>query len=796
MKRYFVLLAFAILILQRTVFASPVINNISFDPSPNIQLSESVNIIVNCTDNITDDINVYAQVTGSGLIIPNPYFTRQGDLFVTTLGSYLFNNTPNNFSVNVSCEDSNGYDNAIAYFSVFNFSNFINSISPSTIYLGDSSPIVVNVIVKNNNVMLGSGVNFTLTLDGNVITPKGVSYLSGIGWNLYLERPADSNPAVHSLQITASYDRFRNTQSTAFTVQNPIQFYIKSIDRSWVNPNDTINIQIQAFDRGGQIPINLYNPSVQVGSTPASIISITPMGNYFNIAAQMPTLSSGIYQLMVLLSYPNSTYPISNSTNIYYTVPISGKITDENGNGVSAQLRFLSSGVQTLKIYTDSNGAYTGNLPPGTYDVQATFSKSNFYLQEVPISSFNDPIKYFYSTDDVVPGIRNAGLFSYGIELSYVEANVEMNYDEGKVLNENDLTVFECPDWNSGRKVCNDQWSEVGSDIDTIGNLVTINSTSLSTFMVGERKTINANFNLDSQSYYTGSSIKVTGLLKDEDGDAVSNATVKLYVKNTPISVVVSSDNNGVFSFEFNAPGDEGNYTLVLSAEKSPYISFSGEKYFSTFKSREITIVTPDTIELKQGQNSTQEFSITNTGQADLSGLNVSLSGIPSSYYNMSDFIGRLRQNEEVKVYVQFSIPEDAKKQTYSASLEVLNTEIKQDKIFGFTIIGKNDTTEQATPTNPSGNFILPEINLSSLNSSVVYIAIFAVICFSVAIILKKRKIRRAKRDDIKGFLFDVKDSLKKVKVETAPKPENNYKDLILKEFPNSISEDEYGKNN
>jgi len=176
--------------------------------------------------------------------------------------------------------------------------------------------------------------------------------------------------------------------------------------------------------------------------------------------------------------------------------------------------------------------------------------------------------------------------------------------------------------------------------------------------------------------------------------------------------------------------------------------------------------------------------------------LNISLTGIPSNYYNMTDYIGRLKQSEEDKIYVQFSIPQDAENKTYSVDLEVFNNEIKQDKIFGFTI-GSNETLTNAVQnsTSPAGNFILPK-----LDSNVIYITIFAIFCFSAAIILKKIRIRGSKRDDIKIFLFDIKNYFEKRKSDTIASFRNqaDYKKIVASAFPNTLKdvEDKYGKNN
>jgi hypothetical protein len=63
-----------------------------------------------------------------------------------------------------------------------------------------------------------------------------------------------------------------------------------------------------------------------------------------------------------------------------------------------------------------------------------------------------------------------------------------------------------------------------------------------------------------------------------------------------------------------------------------------------------------------------------------------------------------------------------------------------------------------------------------------------------MAIILKRIKVKKSKRNEIKDFLFDVKSHLRKRKNEFLTKMEPDYKDLILSEFPNA--RDKYGKDN
>jgi hypothetical protein len=789
MKKYFIILLILIAIPKITL-AMPIIENVSVNPQ-SLWIGESPIISLNCYDNESKAItNVYSNTVGPGIILPRLDFTGGYDSFTgdySLFKSYL--DRAGNYSVMLFCNNSDDQSaNASTNFTISKLTSYISSINPSPGYIGDE--LEIDFFVKKDNAPLSSGVIFNVTLNDQLKQLKiAPAYDLAKGWILKIDSPPTEG--IYNLDVYAFYDRTNVTNSSSIKIIKKIDFGIVSLSQIWVEGNENITVSLKAKDRGNVIDLNNSNLNIQIASTNLNILSVNRDGDLYDVLITTPSISAGVYNIVATLNYNGNSY--SDSKEIDYIVDVNGKIVDNDKKGISTQIRFISNDIEKLKISTDSAGYYSSTLPPGTYDVQITFPQSTLTLKEVSVNSFDDPIKYFYSSDYLVPGIRNAGLFSYEVALTYYEADLEMNYNENNVLDESDMVIYKCSIWNAGRKICNDKWVEIGGDIDTIRNLVKIELNSLSAFIIGEKKEINANFNLDSQKYYTGSLVNVRGYLKDVDGDAVPNATIKAYVKNTQINVETSSDNNGVFSFEFKAPEDEGNYTLILNASKSPYISFNGNNSFETFKNREIMIVTPDTIKLSQGQNSTQEFSITNVGQADLFGLNISLNSIPNNYYNISNFVERIKQNEEIKLYVYFSIPEDAEKKTYSASLAVFNNEIKQDKIFGFTVTGKNETVEQNI-TNPSGRFILP--TLPNFDYNMIYIIIFAIFCFSSAIILKKMRIKKSKRNDIKDFLFDIKNSLKKKNVALTKKDEFDYKELISSAFPNALKNGKHGKDN
>jgi hypothetical protein len=790
------------LITAQLVSATPVIENINILPSSTLWLIENKNettedatITLNCYDTENKTINkVYANITGPVILTPNePWnFNCVGNTCNLIIDS-IYLDRIGQYNAEIFCEN-NESNIATNYtnFRVSELTGYINFINPNPAYIGDL--IEIDFIVMKDGVKIPSGVEFNVTLNDQLKSFKvDNTYANERGWILKIDSP--STEGAYNLKIYAFYDRAKVSDYDNIEVRKKIDFEIVSLSKNWVDGNENITLALRAKDGANVIDVNKNNLNIQIASVNLNILSIEKNGDLYNVKITTPAVSAGTYEVRATLNYGSTSY--SSIKSIDYIVSVKGKIIDSDNKGINTQIKFFSSGIEKLKISTDSTGCYSSTLPPGVYDVEVTFPQSVLYLKGVSISDFNDPVKYFYSTDPIVPGIRNAGLFSYEIALTYYETEVEMDYEEKNLFDETNIVIFKCSSWNSGRKICNNKWFEIGGNIDSIRNSVKLNLNSLSAFIIGEKKSINANYNLDSQKYYIESTVKVRGILKDLDGDAVTNGTIKAYVKNTEIKVETTSDNNGVFSFEFKAPKEEGNYALVLSAEKTPYKSFSDSKSFDVLKSRTMEVLIPDTIKLKQGQNATQEFSIINTGQADFTNLNISLLGIPSNYYNMTNYIERLKESEENKIYIRFSIPEDAAKETYSATISVFNGEIKKDKVFGITITGKNETTAESVST-PSGRFILP-ITLPKLDSNMVYVIIFAIICFSTAIILKKIKVKKSKRDDIKNFLFDVKDHLRKRKIEMITiRNEIDYKKLILSEFPNAIKNlrDERGKNN
>jgi hypothetical protein len=778
MNKALLLSALMFLFIVQAAFAAPTIENVTISPSDNIWLGESATITLNCYD--TNSIeDVHADIVGPSIVLPTLFFSKNGDTYTLTVNKDYLDRT-GQFDATIYCRNSINETNTTAKsFFVSNLTSTINTIAPSPSYVGETMEI--DVAVRKNGIELSSGVVFNVSLNGQPKSLKMMpAYDSSKGWILKIDSPTTNG--IYEVEVDAYYDRTSTTSYGSADVRNDVEFSITNIDKKGIKAEDNITVTLSALERGSVIELNEDNVDISINSVDAEITSVSRRDNLFDVKIVAPSLSSGSYQLEAYLTSKGSVY--SDSEPIDYIVTIEGSITDPDNRALSTQIKFIQSGATKLTLYTDAYGYYSGSIPPGTYDLDISFPNSELYLHDVVISTFNDPIRYFYGDDFDVSGIRNAGLYDYELDLSFSNVELEMKYNEKNVIDESNLRIFKCSDWNSGNKICNDGWVEVSGELDTIRNSMRMTSTTLSAFIIGELKNLFVDFGPDNDEYYIGDSVKIRGIVKDSDGNSVGNASISVQIKNTQIKYNTVADSNGVFSIEMPPVDEEGEYVVTLTAKKSPFIDFKGEESFSVTKKRSIFIDFPETIRIERGSNLTQEFDLVNNGQADISNIEISLEGLPQGYYDISSNNIDLKSEQSKILYVDFYIPVYADVGISSATLKIESGNVSEEKVFGVNILEKGEGENNA-PTGLATGFNLPEISYSDI----MYIAIFATACFSVAIILKKLRVRGGKRNDIKKSLFNLKSRMsgevgREVRNQKTDKP---YDKLIITEFPNVL---------
>ena len=774
-NKLFLLMGIFFLLTVKIALATPVIQNVSVEPT-NLWLGEAVSISLNCFDDKNNTINqVYVDIVGPGIVLPTMYFTLSEGKYVLEVGNIYLERT-GQFDVTAHCENNNSeITDSTTGFTISQLTGYINNIKPSPAYIGDV--IEINFIVEKDGVKLSSGVSFNVKFNGELKSLKvNPAYDVNKGWILKLDSPSISDD--YEVEVIAFYERTNASDKDSLRVNKYIEFEIVSINKEWVDVNDEVVVTLKALERGSVINLDENNVKIKIGSVDAEIKSITYRNNLFDVKIIAPGISSGIYQLKVTMDYGGSYY--SDSKEIAYIVPIEGKIVNKDGKALSVKISFIKNGVTKLSLITDAFGCYSSSLPPDTYDVEIIFPQSKVYLYGAIINNFNDPIKYFYSHDVDVPGIINAGLHDFGIALTYSTADIKLEYNERNVDDETELEIFKCSNWNSGKNICNDDWTEINGNIDIVRNLVEISSSSLSAFAIGTIKSLKVDFSLDKEKYNLEDLITVRGILKDSVGKTVNNATIEVTIKNTDIVSGDISDSNGIFSISFLAPEDEGNYTLTLDAKKYPYVSLSNKKDFEVIKSRSVYINFPDTVRIECGKNFTQQFSLINTGQDDLQDLTLSLEGLPEGYYGLVSYLDEIKTDEEKGFYINFFVPSDAETGILSTTLKVTGENFYQEKVFGFNVVEKEEQEVTETPTGFSIGLEFPELTLD-----IIYVILLGAIGIVTILILKKRVGK--KRYVTKNFLFDVKNRLKDNDIGKTVKEAINYDELISSEFPDAL---------
>jgi len=357
-------------------------------------------------------------------------------------------------------------------------------------------------------------------------------------------------------------------------------------------------------------------------------------------------------------------------------------------------------------------------------------------------------------------------IYVFEVALSYSKAYLKLNYDSSKILNEDEITVYKCENWNFGRKICSGDWSTVSAEIDNIRDVVSINTSSLSAYLLGYKKEMNLNFDTEKDEYYLSDIIKVSGIVEDEDRKPVSDVQITASIPETEVSSSGKTDSSGLFAFELIGPDQEGTYDIFVLAKKSPFSSINSSKSITVLRSSKISLLIPESVKINQGDSYSMWVPLVNTGQTDFSSLTLSLSGIPEEYYTLPE-INELKAGGEIRVSIDFSIPENADKTSYTGKLGVAYDGNYLEEQFILTILSAE---ENATTTQPSGGFKFPSLSLPtakivlpSMSNETMILAISSILIFSSAILLKKRRIvTEFERKNVKNLLLGIKKEVER----------------------------------
>jgi len=648
---------------------------------------------------------------------------------------------------------------------VFEMSKLSLSItdSPEIAYLDEKIIIHAKVIkTSDTDEFVSSNVNFGVHLNNkNVEIDNDATYCLGGKWIITTKKLSDFNPVTYTLTINASYMGESSYSSKSIEVKNPVEFALIDVGKTEVSAEDNVSVTIKALDKGNPIPLQDLQLKFQIEDEQCTILGTTQVGNNFNTIISAPSLSPGSYNMSVKITYNDYVWT-HESIVIDYGVPISVSMKDSSNEAVAARFRFLIDGIEKKEFITDSGGSFSGYIPPGTYDIEIKLSSCLLTLYDIIVNDFDNPIKFDNpSTDINIAGIGVADIYVFEVALSYSNAYLELKYDSSGVLNENEITIFKCENWNFGRRVCNSDWTTVKADVDTIRDLIKINTSSLSAFLIGYKKNMVLNFETNKDEYCLSDIMKITGIVEDEDSEPVPDVQITATIPNTEVSASGKTDNGGVFAFELIGPVEEGDYEIFVKAENPPFSSINSSKTITVVRSSQLSLLVPESIKINQGKTSTMWISIVNIGQTDFSNLTLSLSGIPEEYYTLSE-ITELNAGDEKKIAIDFTIPENIGKASHTGRLRIIYDDSYLEEQFILTILSTeaNETTSQPTEgfkflslSLPTGKIVLP-----SMSNEIMILAVSSILLFSFTVLLKKKKITSEfERGDVKNLLLDIK---------------------------------------
>ncbi len=758
MKKYILLSLLTFTLLFITVKAEDLA--ISVNPS-DVWIGDTVTITCWYSNDNTTLNKPYAyieHINQHTLWTKNDFIQQNDTYFYTTFTPHILG------SYKVIC--SNGTVNSSETSFKMSRLSFIVTDSPDVIYLGDKITLHANVIkVSDTDEMISSNVNFNILLNDKAVQiDNDATYSLGNEWIITTKEISSTefSPSTYNLNINMNYLGETNSSTKNIQLKNPVEFGFIDIDKREFLPDDNITVTIKAIEKGNPIPLQNLQLKFQISDKQCTILSKAQTGNNIVVIFSAPSLSPSTYNMSIKITYNDYRWEY-NSITVDYGVPININMKDSSDKGVTAQFRFLINGIEKKKFVTNSDGSFSGYIPPGTYDIELTPSNSKLILYGVTINSFDNPIRYDHlSTDMNIPGIGVGDLYVFEVALSYSSAYLELKYDSSKILDEDKITVYKCENWNFGRKICSGDWKTVSSTIDNIRDLVKINTSSLSTFLVGYKKGMNLKFDTDKDDYYLNDIIKITGIVEDDAGQPIQDAEVTANIPGTETSTSGKTDSGGVFAFELIGPDQEGDYNIIVKAEKSPFSGINASKTTKFVRSSQLSLVVPENVKINQGESYPMWFSLVNIGQTDFSDLKLSLSGIPDEFYTLPD-ISELKASEEKRIALDFNIPIDAVKASHTGKFRVTYDDTYLEEQFILTVLSpeSNESTIAKTTEGfkfPSLSLPTAKIILPTMNNEVLIIAISTVFIFSFSVLFKKRRITvESERNNVKNLLLDIK---------------------------------------
>lgn len=696
-------------------------------------------ISAKCEGNVT---SVYAHIHPTS---HSRNLTKSGD-------AYKVGYTPpliGSYNVKVFCSDGNVTLNSSIDFLV---SNLTLNFSHPSIAFRDQTLEIRAKLVKTSNFSeeIKSNVSFEVLLNEKPVEKKeDLTYFnpSTNEWIITTKELLNFSPGNYTLKLISTYNQKNVSKLSSLLLKNPLEIKITP-EKNYLIGSGNLTLSYTALYRSSAVTLSLSNLEVKLEDKSLEIQEVAD-----KIIIKMPELKPGSYELKVKANYYGAE--ATDSKIIDYVVPISGKIFDSSGKAVSGELHFIKDG--ETKIIRMA-GTYSDYVKKGNYTIKAIFPKTKITFFNVGVEENLENIIRFDSIGEVpsLEGFRIAASAAIEFKPSFSRVLVEMEYDASKVRNEEDLKVFKCLKWNLDAKICSSDWEKLEVKIDTIDNAVSFESTSLSAFVVGEPKSLVIKSKLDKSNYFASEDIQVNGIVEDDTGNPVKDASVEITLLNQTIKTETNSE--GLFSSILFAPQEDGEYYVKISARKMPFNSTTRIERFKVEKRKDFTLLIPSKANVMRGVNSSLLIRIVNNGQTTLHNFIIDVSGMPSHSEFSPKKFEKLEPKEEVPINLVFNV-QSTDKNEYLISVRVRSDEIEKRE--SFVLYVENKTAEEKALLPWTGLIIFPPLDI--LVAAISVPISFIIIIF----VARKVKLKVSKRrSDVENLLNNIKEEIRSLPKE------------------------------
>lgn len=561
------------------------------------------------------------------------------------------------------------------------------------------------IAVRNDGsaVQINSSVGFSVTLDGvELELPEPPYYLNKDGyWVIETGGLEGFSPGSYSLVLSAEYQGREASHQTQLDVMEPLEFSIESVSPDGAHGGENITVTLRAA---------YHNSSVLAASSLSAeldgdALSIERTASGFTFVC--PGLEPEPHTLEVSLGYMGLS--ASDSRPLYYMIQVRGEIRNADSGGVPANLRFIGEGWQN-SVRTNVNGAFTTNVPAGSYTLEMSFpSRIMVTVEGLEVyQELNNFVRFDSFSSGEIDGIIVAGVFALEFSPDFARMVVKAEYDGSVLSDESRIMVYTCDDWNLDSRSCSGGWDELDFELDAMQNEVEFDVEHLSGFIIGRRGELELEASINRKDYATGQSIVLSGVVRDESDRPVHDARVSYSIPDGADGYV-KTNTNGVFSASFTAPSQGGEHTLTVKAVKGLRRQDSKGLEFMVLTLKDFAIIPPLRVDASEGSAVSPEVLVINTGQDELESFRVRLSGIPEGWYQAEPGEwDSLLPDEEKSVSLTIT-PESPDQEIYTIGIEVSCDQASKSESFVMYVRSLREEKEsEAMETNASGTEASP----------------------------------------------------------------------------------------